>query len=93
VRGVDHGLTFNLDEKLRTVLWGWSGRRLPGDVLEALDRLVADLEGGGETWRQLSRLLDPPEVERTALRARRLREAGRHPRPGAARHPIPWPAF
>ena len=26
--GVDHGLTFNVDDKLRTVLWGWAGRPL-----------------------------------------------------------------
>ena len=25
--GVDHGLTFHSDHKLRTVLWGWAGRR------------------------------------------------------------------
>src|SRR5450631_3609987 len=31
VRGVDHGLTFNVEDKLRTVLWGWAGRKLPVD--------------------------------------------------------------
>ena len=26
--GVDHGLTFHVQDKLRTVLWGWLGEAL-----------------------------------------------------------------
>ena len=33
--GVDHGLTLHVEDKLRTVLWGWVGQPLPGDVVEA----------------------------------------------------------
>jgi uncharacterized repeat protein (TIGR03843 family) len=42
--GVDHGLTFNEDEKLRTVLWGWAGRRLPDDTVAVVTRLAHDLD-------------------------------------------------
>ena len=93
LRGVDHGLTFNIEEKLRTVLWGWAGRRLPEEILGALRPLCADLTAEGEIHRELGRLLTPAEIERTRVRAARLLESGRHPRPGASRHPIPWPAF
>jgi uncharacterized repeat protein (TIGR03843 family) len=93
VFGVDHGLTFNLDDKLRTVLWGWAGERLTAEAREVLQRLVADLEGEGPLCRQLARLLSRPELERTAGRAAALLTAGRHPRPTFGRPSIPWPAF
>ena len=93
VFGVDHGLTFNIEDKLRTVLWGWAGTRLPDDVLEVLGAITTDLEGGGTLHDDLLGLITVAEVNRTAVRARRLLEARRHPRPGGSRHPIPWPAF
>jgi uncharacterized repeat protein (TIGR03843 family) len=93
VRGVDHGLTFNLEEKLRTVLWGWAGRRLPAELAEDLRRLCTDLGAGTTLHDELSALLTAAEIERTGTRVSRLLDSGRFPRPGASRHPIPWPAF
>jgi len=93
VRGVDHGLTFNVEDKLRTVLWGWSGRKLPGDVVDALRRIGVDLEREGRLSRQLHALLSAAEVDRAGFRLDRLLRSGRFPRPGGSRHPIPWPAF
>ena len=29
IYGVDHGVSFHVEDKLRTVLWGWAGRQLP----------------------------------------------------------------
>jgi len=93
VRGVDHGLTFNVEDKLRTVLWGWGGRRVPADDLDTLQRIAADLDRQGDLHRRLRALLSAGEVDRTAFRLSRLLQAGRFPRPGGSRHPIPWPAF
>ncbi|MBI4940430.1 MAG: SCO1664 family protein [Actinobacteria bacterium] len=93
VFGVDHGLTFNLDDKLRTVLWGWAGERLPGQDRELLAVLVRDLEGRGPVRAALDDLLATEEVDRTAERARDILSAGRYPRPSYGRPPIPWPAF
>jgi len=28
IQGVDHGVTFNIDPKLRTILWGWRGTQI-----------------------------------------------------------------
>jgi uncharacterized repeat protein (TIGR03843 family) len=93
VFGVDHGLTFNTDHKLRTVLWGWAGERLPEAEREALSALVSDLRTDAPLARSLVSLLDPEEVESTRRRAERLLSSGRHPRPSAGRPAIPWPAF
>ena len=92
VFGVDHGLTFNVDDKLRTVLWGWAGQRLDDASSEALDRLVPEL-AGGPLRERLCALLAPEEVERTARRAAALRRRARFPRPSGEGPAIPWPAF
>lgn len=93
VYGVDHGLTFNVDEKLRTVLWGWAGEGLPPEVVDRLQSLVTDLDGDGPLRAELTSLLAEEEVARTRDRAARLLARGRFPRPAAGRPPIPWPAF
>ncbi len=43
LRGVDHGLTFNTEDKLRTVLWGWEGDPLPAAEREQLAVLADQL--------------------------------------------------
>jgi uncharacterized repeat protein (TIGR03843 family) len=93
VFGVDHGLTFNEDDKLRTVLWGWAGEPLAGEAVEVLTQLAADLDDDGPLRRDLLGLLDRREVHRTAHRVHTLLRSRRHPRPGGHRPSIPWPAF
>jgi hypothetical protein len=89
--GVDHGVTFSEDEKLRTVLWGWAGERLDDELVDDLERLADALEGSlGDT---LGLLLTRREVARTKQRVgRRLREAA-FPLPGDGWPSLPWPAF
>jgi uncharacterized repeat protein (TIGR03843 family) len=89
VYGVDHGVTFNVEDKLRTVLWQWSGARLPAPVCDVLTRLRADLDGLlGE---RLGDLLTRREVWRTKSRVDRLLASRRHPEPSGDWPPVPWP--
>src|SRR3954462_13153825 len=61
--GVDHGLTFHAEHKLRTVLWGWAGDVLTDEdrtaVVELADQLEVVL---GE---RLLGLIPPREIEPT----------------------------
>jgi uncharacterized repeat protein (TIGR03843 family) len=93
VRGVDHGLTFNTDHKLRTVLWGWAGRRLDEPLLDDVRRVSEDLAGDGPLARALRGLLSEAEVRSTARRAADVVRAERFPRPRPGHPTIPWPAF
>lgn len=43
VMGIDHGVTFATDDKLRTLLWQWAGEPLDDESLAALQRLESDL--------------------------------------------------
>lgn len=89
--GVDHGVCFHVDDKLRTVLWGWGGQRLEAAETRALERLAEDLAGAlGE---RLGALLEPAELQMTRRRADRLLAAGRFPDPGPGWPSLPWPPF
>ncbi|MCZ7437919.1 SCO1664 family protein [Micromonospora sp. WMMC241] len=89
IYGVDHGVSFHVEEKLRTVLWGWAGRLLPPDAVEMLDALAARLDGAlGE---ELAEHLTLGEVRAVAARVDRLRDTGRFPQPPEEWPAMPWP--
>ncbi|WP_026553083.1 SCO1664 family protein [Arthrobacter sp. H20] len=89
--GVDHGLTFHSENKLRTVLWGWLGDALTDDELDGIDRVNSGLEG--ELGSNLADLLSAEEVTSLAARCAQLRSAGRFPAPSGEMSAVPWPLF
>ncbi len=89
--GVDHGVCFHVDDKLRTVLWGWAGRPLTSDERADLERLEAAFEDGPLV--ELDRLITRDEVAITRRRIARLLRAGAFPDPGPGWPSLPWPAF
>ena len=92
--GVDHGVSFHLDEKLRTVLWGWADCSLHPDDEEPLAALATDLATGSSDLRAaLVDLLRPAEIEATLLRCEMLLAEKRMPLPSGLWPAIPWPAF
>ncbi len=101
--GVDHGVSFHVEDKLRTVLWGWAGDRLDaGDrvAVAALAERLRDrgadpgLPGSGRGLAEsLAELLDREEVAELTRRCLGLARRGRMPVPSTSWPSIPWPAF
>lgn len=91
VYGVDHGVCFSVEDKLRTLLWRWRGRRLPAEELEVLGTLRTELDGA--LGAALGRLLTPAEVAATRHRVARLLTTRRFPQPAEDWPAIPWPPF
>ena len=89
--GVDHGLTFHRDHKLRTVLWGWLGEALTAGERDGVERVSEGLHGG--LGRNLADLLSAEEIASLAARCARLRLAGRFPAPSGEMSAVPWPLF
>lgn len=87
VYAIDHGVSFHVEDKLRTLLWGFADRPLNESETAELKRIRAD---GGLSDR-LTALLS--EAESAAFRARvdALLASGRFPGPEGRRRPIPWP--
>ncbi|HSP60401.1 MAG TPA: SCO1664 family protein [Ornithinimicrobium sp.] len=89
LRGFDHGLCLHVDDKLRTVLWGWAGAPLTGTEQDHLRRLLAALDGGTG----VETLLMEEEVAALRERVVGLLGAGHLPRPPLTRYPLPWPLW
>ena len=91
VQGVDHGICFSSEDKLRTLLWQWRGLPLTDEAVEVLSRVRAELEGalGDALHDHLTRR----EVRRTVERVDRLLTTRRHPQPSPDWPAIPWPPF
>ncbi len=89
--GVDHGLTFHQDHKLRTVLWGWLGDALTAEETDGIDRVIEGLHG--ELGQNLADLLSAEEIAVLAERCARFRSAGRFPAPSGGMPAVPWPLF
>jgi hypothetical protein len=86
VYGVDHGVSFATENKLRTVLWQWAGDPIPEEGIDVLHQLAEQLQAGlGE---QLSQLLTTAEVRAARRRVQRLLSRGTFPMP-----PTDWPAI
>jgi hypothetical protein len=89
IYGVDHGVSFHAEPKLRTLLWQWSGRPLRSNASDTLRELQAGLSG--DLGERLADLLTPREVRSTARRIEQLLASGRHPEPSGEWPAVPWP--
>jgi uncharacterized repeat protein (TIGR03843 family) len=91
LRGIDHGVSFHVEHKLRTILWGFIGRALPEAEVSALVTLRSALAGGTALRDELGELLAVEELDATVARLDRLLRAGVFPSPRPGRPAIPWP--
>ncbi len=82
---IDNGLTFHVEDKLRTVLWSFAGVEIPVHLLEEREP--------GAVREALDGILSHHEIEATATRLRRLKEDPIHPQPPDDRPPMPWPLW
>jgi uncharacterized repeat protein (TIGR03843 family) len=89
--GVDHGLTFHSEHKLRTILWGWYSQGLTADELAGVERVLTGLYG--ELGDRLAPLLIDFEIDALAVRCERLLQEARFPIPRGSMPAVPWPPF
>jgi uncharacterized repeat protein (TIGR03843 family) len=87
--GIDHGVTFNADNKLRTLLWGWAGEPLTAEAVQTLTGLREAL--GGALGTRLAELITAVELDATRARVDALLATGVHPEPSGEWPAIPWP--
>ncbi|WP_028654902.1 SCO1664 family protein [Nocardioides sp. J54] len=89
--GVDHGIAFHHEPKLRTVLWGWAGTPLTDEEVSTVRSVLAAVRG--ELGEQLGFHLAEHEITALERRAERLLAAGVLPGPHGGWPAIPWPPF
>jgi hypothetical protein len=87
--GIDHGLTFHRQPKLRTVIWDFADEPMPEEVLADLEALQEHLCGPAQLRRALDTLLAPAEVAALCRRLDALLATRTYPRPTSSRS-VPW---
>lgn len=90
VFGIDHGLTFNVEPKLRTVLWGWVDEPFHQED-QALTQALTDSIAQHTT--ALAQHLTSAELLACQKRATTLLETARFPRPSGTWPAFPWPLW
>jgi hypothetical protein len=88
--GLDHGVAFHWEPKLRTVIWEFADRPLNDDLAACLEGLRDALRDRSGLCEEIARLLSPREATATLARVERLLTDRVLPGP-TARHPFPWP--
>jgi hypothetical protein len=83
--GIDHGVSFHVDDKLRTVVWEYAEKEINRDLLESVARALSLVE------EPLSILLDRFEVEQTIVRMEQLLANPYHRALNAEERAFPWP--
>jgi uncharacterized repeat protein (TIGR03843 family) len=86
--GIDHGLTFHVQPKLRTVIWDFAGEPVPASLADDLCRLLAEPD---RVERALAPFLAADELAALRRRTEGLLRRGRLPSPDPGYHSVPWP--
>lgn len=90
LQGVDHGVTFSVDPKLRTILWNWRGTALDPNETEALACLRAALPS---LRPELASHLADEELMALEARLSDLLAHGVFPQPNPDWPAVPWPWY
>jgi uncharacterized repeat protein (TIGR03843 family) len=89
VKLVDHGVSFNVERKLRTVGWHFAGEEVPRALRDDVERLGVGIEAG-PVGDRLAALLSTAELAVLLDRVAQVAARDRFPEP-SGRHPFPWP--
>ena len=81
---IDHGICFNEEDKLRTVLWDFAGEKIP-------DELLAPLSQTDSWYNIFEPYLSPNEITALIRRAEKLCKSKIFPRPLQGRRAYPYP--
>lgn len=92
VWSIDHGLTFHVDFKVRTVFWDFWGENIPEQILECLRDLQISLAAPRKEIQELASLISREEFDALQQRVDAIIELGKHPMLDAYRN-VPWPPY
>ena len=93
VFGIDHGVSFHTQWKLRTVIWDFAGESIPPGVCADLHTLLDDLQQRGALHDRLATMLDRFELDALRARTEHLIATGVLPEADRDYHSYPWPTI
>lgn len=91
ILGVDHGVTFAVEPKLRTVLWAWRSKGFTDEERAIIALGAASLAANSSLRADLSPLLQVEEIDAMKARLDDLATTDCFPEPSPDWPPLPWP--
>lgn len=88
---IDHGLSFHVEEKLRTVVWDHAGNPIPPGLLEDVQNFLTLLNPEASLFQALLPHLTELEIQALRKRGESLIAKGVFPHPPEDRRAYPWP--
>ena len=88
---IDHGICFHVEDKLRTVIWDFSGEAIPEDLVDGLRNFQQIIKPGTSIYQELKSLVSPKEIKALTARAEHLVSQPNFPLPDPDQRSIPWP--
>ncbi len=88
---IDHGLCFNVEEKLRTVIWDFAGDPVPEDLCAAVERFRQKLNPPSAFLDELQEHLSAAEIQALIERTDRWQPCTHFPQPPQDRRAYPFP--
>lgn len=93
VWSIDHGLTFNEEPKLRTVIWDFVDKAIPATEIDQLIDLRRQLDSNDGFVSRLTYLLEPGEIAALKWRLDVLILERHFPDRDLYRRDVPWPVY
>jgi hypothetical protein len=91
---IDHGLTFNVVPKLRTVIWDFAGQAVPEDVLADLESLFRQLDNRRSALTTaLAELISGEEILALKERLKMILAERVYTSTFGSHHRVPWPPY
>lgn len=88
IYGCDHGVTFNVENKLRTVLWQWRGNPYTTEELSLFNEAISYAKSGA-----FHELLTNDEIQALIQRCEEQIKVATFPQPSEDWPAVPWPPF
>lgn len=89
---IDHGVSFNQELKLRTVLWEHAGESIPDNLLLIVSEFLVKMQSNNiQLVKRLKQLLAKTEFDAIINRADTLLSTKIFPLPNENTRPYPWP--
>jgi uncharacterized repeat protein (TIGR03843 family) len=90
-RLIDQGLCFHAQPKLRTVIWDFSGEKIPASLIDDLKNFLDGLNSTSTWAQQISNLLYQEEFAALKSRIQQVINHPEFPSPDLNTRPFPWP--
>ena len=91
VWGIDHGITFNTEYKVRTVIWDFANELIPTKHMADMQKLQTQITAEQPLAKAMRQLLSGAEVKAFRRRLEGLIELGHFPQPSRNQRSVPWP--